>query len=244
MKKLIIGSIVGIVAVALMFGGGYIKGTSTSSADEITKTSANKVSVTGSGTISMKPDVAYVNVGVTTQNEVAALAQEENKKLMNAVMDSLLDMGLLKENLTTSNYSLYKTTLYNKEEKEDVVIANNTLKVKLTDLDMVGKVIDVAAKNGANKINSVRFEVADTTKAYNDALVLAMKSAESKAKAIMGTFDESPIKPSSVTESSYGGRMYNENVYADFSAKALSASTPINAENIDVTANVTVEYQY
>jgi len=243
MKKIIGIMILTLAVFSVSLIGGFLRGSVVSLAetDEIAK---SKITVMGEGVVTVKPDTAYVNIGVTTKNKEAKVAQEENKKIINNVINALVEFGLDKENITTSNYSLYKTTIYNKDVPEDWVIANNTLKVKTKDLESVGSIIDIAAQNGANKINSVRFELEDTSKAYNKALILAMKAAKGKADAIMETFGEKAIKPSSVIENSYGGRVYYENTYSDFSAKALSASTPITSDDIKITANVTVEYQY
>ena len=94
MKKssITVGLIAILVAVLLMgsFGG---------FAPEVmaeTSTRENVVSVSGIGTMTVKPDIAYINVGVETQDPDAAVAQQENAKLMTSVMTALKKLVLVK----------------------------------------------------------------------------------------------------------------------------------------------------
>jgi hypothetical protein len=47
--------------------------------------SLGTVSVSGSASISVKPDTGIISVGVETENADASIAQEENKEKMNKV---------------------------------------------------------------------------------------------------------------------------------------------------------------
>lgn len=250
MNKLFKISAVSVLALSLVFGGVMSKAVDSSYAEDpiVTSTqvekSISKVTVNGSGTITLKPDVAYINIGINTKDKVASVAQDTNKEDMNNVIAALKKAGVKAENISTENYSIYKQFDYEKDTKIEYINVNNTVKVKVKDLDLIGKLIDVSADAGANSINSIRFEVEDTTAAYNDALRLAMKDAKGKAIAIMGTFGKMPGTPSSVNESSFSGGLFYENRLADVSAKTLSASTSISPKNIEVSANVSVEYNY
>lgn len=249
MNKLMKVSTVSILALSLVFGGIMTKSVDASYAEDPSVTSkvekeVGKVSVNGLGVITLKPDVAYINIGINTKDKVASVAQEANKKDMNNVIAALKKAGVKADNITTENYSIYKQLDYEKDDKIEYVNVNNTVKVKVKDLDSIGNLIDVAALAGANNINSIRFEVEDTSAAYASALRLAMQDAKFKATAIMGTFGKIPTVPSNVSESSVGGGLFYENRLEDASVKTFSSSTPISPQNIEVTANVSVEYQY
>ena len=250
MNKLFKLSAVSILALSLVFGGVMSKSVDTSYAENTSAVTTQaektvaKVVVNGTGKVTLKPDVAYINIGINTKDKVAAVAQDANKKDMNNVIDALKKAGVKSENISTENYSIYKQIDYVKESQIEYVNVNNTIKVKVKDLDSIGTLIDISSKAGANSINSIRFEVEDTSTAYSNALKVAMKDAKSRAVAIMNTFDKTPGIPSSVIESSQGGGIYYENRLEDVSAKTLSSSTSISPRNIDVTANVSVEYNY
>lgn len=251
MNKLFKISAVSLLSLSLLLGGltpNMIKSSHAEDPIAITRVDAekslSKITVNGSGTITLAPDVAYINIGINTKDKIASIAQDANKKDMNNVIAALKKAGVKAENISTENYSIYKQFDYEKDIKIEYVNVNNTVKVKVKDLDSIGNLIDVSADAGANSINSIRFEVEDTSLAYNDALRLAMKDAKGKAIAIMGTFGQMPGTPSNVSESSFGGGLYYENRLADVSAKTLSATTSISPKNIEVTANVSVEYNY
>ena len=65
------------------------------------------ISVTGEYTLYVKPDVARVSFGVETDGKTAKEAQSTNSKLMNQVISKLASCGISKEDIQTSNFSLY-----------------------------------------------------------------------------------------------------------------------------------------
>lgn len=250
MNKLFKMSAVSILALGLVFGGIMSNQVASSHAETpvVTSTqveqSLNKVIVNGSGTISLEPDVAYINIGVNTKDKVASVAQEANSKIMSDVIKALKNQGIDEKNISTENYSIYKQFDYEKEIREEYYAVSNMIKLKVTNLETIGELIDVAADAGANNINNIRFEVEDKSQAYNKALRLAMEDAKSKATAIMGTFGKMPGTPSMVTESSYSTGIFYDSAISNVAAEEMKVSTPISTKNIDVTANVSVEYSY
>ncbi|HAS74835.1 MAG TPA: hypothetical protein DCS67_11885 [Clostridiales bacterium UBA8960] len=204
------------------------------------------VTVTGEGKITVSPDLAYIDIGVQTKNADAAIAQQENAKLMTAVVNAIKAAGVKAEDIKTTGYSLYQTYDYFPDKQSDpYYVANNTVNIKIKDITKVGTIIDTATGAGANTINSVRFTVADDSKFYQDALKLAMANAKGKAGSIMGTFNVTPSIPHSVTEVSYGGNLqYDYYPAKGMGEMAADVSTPIESGEITITATVTVSYDY
>lgn len=203
----------------------------------------NIVSVNGIGTITVKPDVAYINVGVETENQDAGLAQSENAEKMTAVMDALTAAGIEESDIKTVQYSVYDRFDYidgNKSDKYYVV--NNVVQVTINDITAVGDVIDAAASAGSNQISSIQFGISNEDEVYQEALKLAMTSAKAKANSILSTFGKTANAPSKVSETSYysgASRMEYGMAMAD-----TKMSTPVSAGELTVTANVSVEYNY
>lgn len=206
-----------------------------------------RLEVNGEGLVTVTPDLAYINIGVETEHKDASAAQAENAKLMTSVKKAIMNAGIAEDDMQTMNYSIYKTyNYYDDREREEVYKASNTLKVTVRDLDNLGDLIDVASKSGANQINSIQFTVEDEEQYYQEALILAMTNAKGKADAILGTMNKTAGTPVRISESSYGGGLMRNSGAIAFSAKAemMDYSTPIEAGDIEVTANVTVEYDY
>ena len=146
----------------------------------------NTISVTGSGTASMKADEATVTLGVQTEHESASEAVRLNAELMNAVIDAIKALGITEEDMRTVSYSvspLYADYNYARIVAYRVV---NMIAVKVTDMDLIGRVIDEAAREGANRIQGVSFGLSDEKQEQlrEEAYLAALDNAEEKAELI------------------------------------------------------------
>ena len=108
------------------------------------------------------------------------------------------------------------------------------------DTSIVGKVIDSALANGANKINSLRFSVKNTDNLRKVALQNAIKDARAKAEIIAGGLGRHITGIKNVSESVSGVSS------RDFSnvmlMKAGAESTPVSAGSLELEANVNIEF--
>lgn len=235
-----------VMILVLMVGVIASVNPSSVSMADVTGTDPKLVTVSGEGKIVVTPDLAHINIGVQTKNKDAAIAQQENAKLMEAVIAAIKAKGIKAEDIKTTGYSLYQTYDYYADKQGDpYYLANNSVNVKVNDIKVVGSIIDTATKAGANSINSIQFTVKDDSKYYQEALKLAMNNAKGKATAIMSTFSKVPGVPYSVSESSYGGGIiYNYSPAKGMNDLAMEATTPIEVGEITITANVSVSYDY
>ncbi len=206
----------------------------------------NILVVNGQASYEVSPDLAYVRIGVKTESKDAQQAQNENAQKMNKVRDAINNLGIKREDLKTSNYSVYTDREYISDKKYiDKYVVRNQLIIKIRDLTMVAQVIDECSKAGANQINNVQFAIEDEEGAYQKALQLAMKNAKGKADAILGTFGKNVGTPVRIVESSYGGGGYMRADNGVGYAKSMSdIATPIEQGKLNITANVKVEYYY
>lgn len=214
-------------------------------------TEGNIVTVNGLGSVKVKPDIAYISLGVETFNTDAKKAQEEIANQMDKIIDAVKKNGIKDEDIKTTGYNIYKTNKYNstsvgeKDNRIEGYNARNVVEITIRDIEMVGKTIDLAGKEGANIINNVRFGISDEDKYYSEALKLAMKNASGKAEAILSTFGTKPGKPYRIQENSYGAPIvYRENAMMKSAMAADAYETPVEAGELEVTASVVVEYKY
>ncbi|MBF4694843.1 SIMPL domain-containing protein [Fusibacter ferrireducens] len=244
MKSKIITMIALVMVAVLAIGA--VNSAPVSVADASADTNQRVVNVTGEGKIVVAPDLAYINLGVQTKNEDAQKAQQENTVKMNAVVEAIKKAGIKAENIKTTGYNIYQNYDYtpNSEVKNEYYQVNNTVNLKITDIESVGKIIDVATAAGANSVNNIQFTVADDSKYYAEALKLAMGNANSKATAIMSTFNKKPGLPVSVSEASYGGSTIYKTANVRLEMDSAMGSTPIESGEITIEATVTVGYDY
>lgn len=242
-NKLLKGIGIMAMTIAILTAATYYNPATVSEAAE-SDTDIRIVTVSGEGKIVVTPDVAHIELGVQTKDDDATVAQQNNAKLMSAVVEAIKKAGIDEKNIQTTGYSLYQTYDYQPDgsQKDPYYVANNIVKVKIKDIDNVGKIIDLATAAGANTVNSIQFSIEDDSEYYKEALILAMASAKSKATAIMGTFDKTPGLPKSVMESGSSTPI----IYGYGPEKAMSSdmATPIESGEITITANVSVSYDY
>lgn len=203
--------------------------------------SDNKIKVVGRGEVSVKPDAAEVGIGVITENKQLEIAQEENSKTSQRVIESIKDMGVLPKDIQTQNY--YFRINYDYIDGKQVFRGyevSNYLKVLIRNIDNVGKVIDTSVKNGANNISFVGFKVSDSSKYYEEALKLAVDDAQNKAMSIAKTLNvKLNLIPVEINELSRGNI-----VPLTMDMKSAVLSTPIEAGENKITADVEGIFSY
>jgi len=75
-------------------------------ADYASTKCGNRFKVFGKGTVSVKPDVAEAVIGVITENAQLEVAQEENAKATQQVINSIMEIGVLPKYIQTQNYNI------------------------------------------------------------------------------------------------------------------------------------------
>lgn len=243
-KKIVIVGLVVVLAVAL--AGCAVEATGSDDGKIVVELgenvqTQNKLTVQGNGSIKVMPDVAYVTIGLTTNNKDAKEAQSENKETMNAVLEALKEEGLTDDDMRTTSYSTYPMYDYEANEITSYEV-RNMVEITIKDIDNVGKYLDIAAENGANTAYSVRFSIQDESGPYNQALMLAMETAKAKADAIVSASGNSIVSTLSISENSYGYVSYDRYDMNE-AAEYGKAATPITAGELEITANVTVVYE-
>lgn len=226
-----------LVALVLFGSQSFLTGEAMAS-DEV---KSGLVTVSGTGSISVKPDMGTITIGVETQDKDANKAQIENKENMLKVMETLEAMAIKEEDIKTIQFNIYdQYNYFENKEAEKYYVVTNLVKVTIHDLEKMGEVIDGVTKAGSNKISNIQFGISNEEEVYGQALKLAMTSAESKANALLSTFDKTASIPSKIIENGYSVGVVRES----YDGVMLDKSTPINTGALTVTAQISVEYDY
>jgi uncharacterized protein len=200
------------------------------------------MTVTGIGSISIAPDIVQIQLEVKTESKQLSQAQQENAELMNLVIESLLELGIARENIQTVSYNI--SPQYDYVEGRQVFRGYeviNSIDVKIKNIEQAGTIIDTAVRNGVNQVSNIRFTVENEQIPYQEALSLALKNALAKAQTIANTIhlkiDPHPVKIVEI--------MKEEPIlYRSFAASEVSATTPIEPGQINIKATVEVHFQY
>lgn len=204
------------------------------------------LSVDGEGTASAVPDMATVAIGVTSHATSVAKAQNDNAWSSNQINNAIRALGIAAKDIQTNNYSVNPTYRSDSGHYNEIdgYTVNNTIVVKVRDINQTGKVIDAALDAGANEINSLNFTASDTNAVRQEALINAIKDARSKADAIAkglgmritGVQNVSANNTYMASNRSYVGNMLMAK------AEAADTSTSIEAGSLTMHANVHVDY--
>ncbi len=202
------------------------------------------VRATGEGVVAGKPDQAKVNFAVVTESANAADAAAQNAARSKAVLDALRGMLGANADIRTANYSLQPKYNYPRDGGTPVLngfTAQNTVEVTLTDLTLIGKLLDGGIKAGANRIDGLQMGMKDEESMRLQALKAAGAKARAEAEAIAGGLN-SRIGALLAAEEGTSVRPVPQ-----FRAMAMNAAaappTPIEAGSVEVRASVTVEYE-
>ena len=247
-KKIIL---VSILAIVFTFGT-ILGGVSLVNYADIPQTSQapqKTISVSSEGTVKAKPDMAYINVGVQTENKSSKVAQQENATKMNKVMEVLKGLKIDDKDIKTSQYSIYPIERYSEKDQRSYVTGyrvNNTLEITIRDISKVGAVIDAVTSNDANTVSNIQFTVADPDKYYLQALENATSKAKAKAEVLAKQFGIKIGLPSQINEAS-GGYYPPVMYYSADSMKARNEAAPttsISTGELEIRASVGLVYTY
>jgi uncharacterized protein len=199
------------------------------------------VTVSGTATISAKPDEAVISLGVQTQANTAQSALADNATKMTALIAALTDKGIAKDDIATSYVSIYPTYGNNGMDITGYQ-AVNQVDVTVRDISKVGGVIDDAVKAGANLSNGITFKLSDENQGVSQALGDAVANARSKAETLAGAGDAQLGQVVSIQE---GSGVYTPPIYygRDLAASSAGgAATPIQPPTLETQVSVTVTW--
>jgi uncharacterized protein len=217
------------------------------SAQADTNATSTGITISAQGEVKATPDVAYINLGVTTTAPTAQEAMAQNSSALAAVIAKLESLGVAKKDMQTGYVSLNPQTTPVKpgETGSDKITsywASNTLNVTVNDLTKVGQLLDAGITAGANTVNGIRFGVKDSSALNDQALTAAVKTARAKADVVAAGLGLKVTSVQSVSIDSYVGP---EPVYNKMAAAGVrDSSVPIEAGELTITASVRVTFNF
>ena len=195
------------------------------------------ITVSANGSVTLVPDVARVNVGVSVTKSTVKAARDSAGATMNAIIASLKALGIDDKDIRTTSIDL--SPQYGNGAAPRIVgyAMSEQLQVTVRDLDKAGDVVDTATAHGATDVNGVSFEVGDPAKAMDQARSAAIAQARTSAQAMASAAGVTLGAVVSISESAATYPIQ----YA-FGAAAKDSATPVQPGTQDVQASVTVVF--
>ena len=212
------------------------------------------ITVTGTATSSIDPDLLRIQFGVEVQSKTAKEAIDANAAAMNDVVNAVKKLGITEDELSTSSFNIFpvydsitdpKTGVYVRSELIGYRVSN-ILTVETTKLSMAGNIIDAATQAGANRVDGVSFTLSPQKQlsVQDDLIGNAVENAKAKAEKALAPLDQKIIGVKFVSLSDFGYPPPPIPYYSAYSkADAGEAmSTPIFSSDQDVTTTVSVVF--
>ena len=235
MKRFSFGTLVCAALLALTL----VIPTGTASAEEALPT----LTMNGVGSAQIAPDMAEITLGVITEAKDAAKAHSDNAAQAARVQAAVKALGVAERDIQTTRYDF--SPIYDVKDNGRSVTTGytvtNAIVVKVRNLANVGKVIDAALANGANRVDSLEFSASDPSAAKDAALADAARDARSKADAVARALGVRVVRVLTVhaDAQSYTPRNFMPMMMAK---EAYDAGTPISAGELSFEASVNISY--
>lgn len=250
-KQVAAPAIAGLV-LAFAFAAGLASAENQAEAATPFPSREKTISVSGTATASVEPDLLVVTFGMENQEDTATAALSANSAAMASVVDAVRSLGIPEDELSTSRISIYPVYDSYREPVTERYVqelagfrATNTLTVKTSQLGMAAGIIDGAVSAGANRVDDVSFALSPQKQldVQDGLLGEAVLNAKKKAENALAPLGHkiTGVKAVSLSESGMPlpMRMYSaEGFFADDSG--LKASTPVFSSDQDVTATASV----
>ncbi len=212
-------------------------------------TTSNTVSFTGEGKVTAKPDVAVVNLSIVTESVNSKTAQDDNSKKSKAVTEYLKKQGIEEKDIKTTGYNIYPQYKYAPYGGQPTITGyqvNQSLEVKIRNLENVSSILDGVVSAGANQINGLSFQIDDPDALQAEARKKAIEDAKKKADELEGQVGIKLGKIVSFSENTggYPIPMYYESKMVDGRGGMGGGAGPsLPAGENEIVVNVYLTYQ-
>ena len=198
------------------------------------------ISVTGEARISVPPDLAQIDAGVTSEAKTAREASDANNAAMGKVLLALKGAGLDEKDYQTSRLSLqpqYSSAKSGSPASITGYRASNRVTIRLRDVTKVASIIDTLVTSGANEIGGINFMVSQASKLLDDARQQAVADARRKAEIYAKAAGVTLGPPLSISEEGAAQPLFR----ARMAAPMAASPTPIaqGEETLSITVGMT-----
>jgi uncharacterized protein YggE len=212
--------------------------TSTAAPGTVTTSAANAGIITGGdATVSKRPDVAFISVGVESLQSTAAAAQSDLATKAGQLIARAKSLGIADKDVNTSGYWVGPN--YTSNGAINGYRASEDLQLKWRSVDTTGKALDALVQEGGATHVSVGFGLADPKAAQAEARALAIADARSRAQAMAAAAGVKVGTVLIISDLSSSGPI---GPTRDFAGAAIPAASQVPVGQLDIQVTVEVEF--
>lgn len=199
------------------------------------------VTVSASGQVAVKPDLARISTGVTSEAVTAREAMSRNSEAMAKVIAGLKAAGVAPEDIQTTDLAVGPRYSNPRDGKPPAITGyqvTNQVRIAARDLARLGEVLDQLVSLGANQVGGLSFEASKAETARDEARRQAVANALRRAKLYAEAAGAKVGPVLTISE---------ETVHVAprgvaMARAAVAEATPIEEGELQLEARVTVTY--
>ena len=204
------------------------------------QTPPRTLNVNGNARVTAAPDIAYLTVGVHTEDANAAKAVDDNTQKARQIAEALSGMGVDAKDIQTSGFNIYPQDEFgpNGERTGTRFMVDNSVYITIRDVNQIGALLSAVVEAGANTVYGIQFDIEDKTALITEARKLAVDNAKVQAEELAAaagvtlgsiqSINYYTSYPAPVADSKFGG---------------AGGGVPVSAGQIIITADVSISYE-
>lgn len=204
------------------------------------------VTVSGLGEARVRPDMAMIQTGVTTDAPSAKAALSRNNAAMTSVLNALKAAGVDEDDIQTSGFSVspnYSQITPGQSGTPRITSyqVSNQVTAQVKDLAKLGSTLDALVQAGSNQISGVSFDLKDPKATLNEARKKAIADARAKAELYAAAAGVSLGGVVEISESSVQAPAWRS--FKAREVMAYDSAAPIAAGQNTYSASITVTFE-
>jgi uncharacterized protein YggE len=211
----------------------------------VSESTSQGIWVSGSGSVTLEPDIATVVLGVEVLDDKVSDAKRRAASSSSKVLQAVKSSGVADKDIQTSNLSIQPRYEYKPTGRELIGYAVSwDIRVTVVDLDGIENLIDKAVTAGGEDItiNSIYFQAKNKKIAESEARAIAVKEAIDHAQEIATSAGISLGRPFFISESS--SSPVSSDYYGGMAMASMerSMSIPVEAGSLEVVVSVQARF--
>ena len=225
------------------------------------KPAMNTINVSGTGEAFAIPDTAKISFTIHTEAKTISIAQKSNADIYAKVKEAIKPFAIEDKNIKTENYNASPKYEWKTEPQMGMPCSANycppnggknvltgytidqTVSIKLSQVDKAGDLIDVLGKAGVSNITGPEYTVADEDGIKAKARKDAIDDAQTKAEVLAKDLGVKLVRIVNFSENNVGGGYPMYANAMDSMVKVSAPSTELPKGENKVTSDVSITYE-
>jgi uncharacterized protein len=160
--------------------GGAAAWPAAAEAQQVQSPPDGRVIVIGEGSVSLTPDYAQIESGVTSRARTVKEASDANSRLMGAMTSALLESGVDQKDVQTSRFSVQLVYAPQEPRTEQKLVGysvSNHVRVKIRQIGKVGEILDRLITAGVTDVGNISFLVPDEDPGFAPPIPMQARAA-------------------------------------------------------------------